>query len=101
MRLLVFIIAATSAFAQLTPEQKLIDFQNLAAVSDKNYGPYEWKRDTQGFDLLNLTPWLTRVRATKNDLEFYDLMAEDAASLNDAHSNYSTPSNYSVRLGFR
>ena len=100
MRVFLFCIAATSVFAQLSSDQKSIDFQNLAAVYDKNYAPYEWKRDTQGFDLLDLTKWLNRAQATKNDLEFYDLMSEYVASLNDAHSVYVVPSSYSVRLGF-
>ena len=100
MRFFLFIFAVSSAFAQLTPDQKLIDFQNLAAVYAKNYAPYEWKRDTQGFDLLDLSKWMPRVRATKTDLEFYDLMSEYVASLNDAHSVYVIPSSYVARLGF-
>ncbi len=60
-------------FAQMTVDQKVADFQQLAAVYAKNYGPYEWKISSQGFDLLNLKPWLDRVRQSsrllKNSLQ--------------------------------
>jgi hypothetical protein len=45
---------APSCFAQLTQEQKLTDFKALAGLYDKNYGPYEWKKEVFGFDLLQL-----------------------------------------------
>src|SRR5437660_710090 len=93
------ILAGTSA-AQLTLEQKRNDFEHLASVYAKQYGPYEWKRDVFGFDLLNIAPWMTRVSATKDDLEFYDLMSEYVAQLNDAHDTYVLPSTFVARLNF-
>jgi hypothetical protein len=45
-------------FAQLTQEQKLSDFVGLAALYDKNYGPYNWKREV--FD----SPCLRSTRPT-------------------------------------
>jgi hypothetical protein len=60
----------------LTIDQKTADFQSFAALYAKRYGPYEWKRDAIGFDLLNLGPWLAKVQATKNDLDFYEVMQE-------------------------
>lgn len=86
--------------AQLTTDQKLADFQYLAGLYAKRYGPYEWKRDVLNFDLLNLSPWLPRVTASKTDLEFYDLMSEYVAGLNDAHSVYILPSTYFSSLNF-
>jgi hypothetical protein len=96
---LLFILAA-SVFAQLTPDQREADFRFLAAIYAKNYGPYEWKRDTQNFDLLNAEPFLTRARTAKNDLDFYEVMVEYVASLNDAHDSYTLPSNFVARLNF-
>lgn len=93
------LLAATAA-AQLSVEQKVADFEHLAALYAKQYGPYEWKRDFQRFDLLDVGPWLTKVRATRNDLEFFDVMSEYVASLNDAHDVYTTPSSYTARLNF-
>ena len=98
--LIAAIACAASCLAQLTQEQKLADFNDLAATFDKNYGPYEWKRDAIGFDLLRIGPWLDRVKATRTDLEFYEVMSKYVASLNDAHDTYSLPSSFSARLGF-
>jgi C-terminal processing protease CtpA/Prc len=100
MRLVVLVLVATNAFSQLTEDQKISDFQNVVAIYNKNYGPYEWKRDALGFDLLNTAPWLDRVRATKNDLDFYEVMVSYVASLNDAHDFYGVPSNFAARLNF-
>jgi hypothetical protein len=93
-------LLASSAFSQLTTEQKISDFMNVAALYDKNYGPYEWKRDAMGFDLLNVAPWIEKVRATKDDLDFYEVMVSYVASLNDAHDFYGLPSNFVARLNF-
>lgn len=92
--------SASILTAQLTTEQKLADFNHLAALYAKQYGPYEWKRDHISFDLLNLSPWIGKVAATKTDLEFYDVMSEYVSNLNDAHSSYSLPSNFIARLHF-
>jgi hypothetical protein len=85
-------------FGQLTTEQKVADFQELVALYDKNYGPYEWKRDTIGFDLLDIGPWVDRVRGTTNDLDFYEVMIDYVAHLNDAHDTFTIPSNFSASL---
>jgi hypothetical protein len=39
-----FLSFAPSCFAQLTREQKLTDFKALVALYDKNYGPFDWKK---------------------------------------------------------
>src|ERR1700730_19458205 len=85
-------------FGQLTPDQKISDFNDLVALFDKNYGPYEWKRDTQNFDLLNTKPWLDRIRATQNDLDYYEVLVDYVAHLNDAHDNYNLPSTFVASL---
>jgi hypothetical protein len=88
------------AAAQMTREQKLADFQQLAAVYAKNYAPYEWKRDALGFDLFQIGPWLERAARSKDDLEFYDVCIEYVASLNDAHDIFVLPSGFYASLGF-
>jgi hypothetical protein len=65
----------------------------------KNYAPYEWKRDVIGFDLYRLTPWLQRIQHS-DDLDFQEALIEYVASLNDAHSFISFPSNFTASLGF-
>ena len=98
--LIVSLLFAAPAFAQLTASQRIADFQNLVALYDKNYAAYEWKRTLYGFDLLDIGKWLDRVRAVKDDLEFYDLQVEYVASLNDTHDSFSIPSDFLASLGF-
>ncbi len=88
------------SFAGLTSEQKIADMTQLAGIFNKNYAPYEWKRDALGFDLMNLQPWLDRAVKTKTDLDFLELLIEYVASLNDAHDAISFPSDFYASLGF-
>jgi len=98
-RLTALALAASAAFAQLTVDEKVSDFLNVAGIYDKNYGPYDWKLEL-GIDLLNVAPWLDKVRATRNDLDFYEVMVSYIANLNDAHDVYRVPSNFVARLNF-
>lgn len=86
--------------AQLTTAQKVFDFQSLAALLAKRYAPYEWKRDVIGFDPMNTTPWLDRVTATRNDLDFYQILVEYVANLKDTHTTYNLPASFVATLGF-
>jgi hypothetical protein len=99
-RLLLLILSASLSYAQLTMDQKVSDFQALAGLYAKRYGPYEWKRDTLSFDLFNITPWLAQVQATRNDLDFYEVMSLYVSSLNDAHDVYQLPSTFQASLNF-
>src|SRR5258708_5341806 len=57
--LLTLLLAAQAAgLAQLTLEQKLTDFRQLAGLFNKRYAPYEWKKQNYQFDLLDSKPWL-------------------------------------------
>src|SRR6516164_8898182 len=75
--------------AQMSIDQKLSDFNQLVALYDKNYAPYEWKKTAFGYDLLNTGPWMTRIKASKDDLDFYQICFEYVTSLNDAHDVFS------------
>lgn len=86
------------ATAQLTPEQKVIDFQTIASVYAKQYAPYEWKRDNFGFDLFNLRPWMDKARQSKNDLEYLEVVSEYIGSLRDVHSYYVANSDFFADL---
>jgi hypothetical protein len=98
--LIVALSLAAAAFPQMTPEQRLFDFQTLANIFAKNYAPYEWKRDTFGVDLYNTRPWADRIRRAQSDLEAIEIMSEYVASLRDAHSQFEFDSIYTARLGF-
>ena len=91
---------ASLLHGQLTTEQKLLDFHYMSSGYAKQYAPYEWKRDTIQFDLLDTAAWRTKVAATKTDLEFYDVMSEWVSRLNDAHDQYFLPSTFVARLNF-
>ncbi len=99
-RVVLPLLFVNALLGQLTTEQKTSDFMNVVGVYNKNYGPYEWKRDALGFDLLEIGPWLDKIAATKNDLDFYEVMVSYVASLNDAHDVYTLPSSFTARLNF-
>jgi hypothetical protein len=88
------------ASAQMTVDQKVSDFTQLAATYAKNYAPYEWKVLTQNFDLYKVKKWIDRVKASKDDLEFMDICVEYVASLNDAHDSVQFQSDFTADLGF-
>ena len=75
-RLLILAIVlscASSCYAQLTHDQKVSDFSAIAGLYDKNYGPYNWKIEAFGYDMLRLQPWLAQINASTDDLSFYDI----------------------------
>lgn len=92
------VLLTAPAAAQLTVQQKLADFQSLVSLYAKQYAPYEWKRDTQGFDLYNVAPWVERIRRSTDDLEYLQILSEYVAGLNDIHASYSTRSNFTADL---
>ena len=63
----------------MSRDQRQADLEALASMYAKNYGPYEWKRDALGFDLMRLTPWLQRVQHS-DDLDFQEALIECVAS---------------------
>jgi Peptidase family S41/PDZ domain len=95
--LLVLSVATASAQDALTRDQRISDLTQLASQYAKNYGPYEWKRDVQGFDLMRLTPWLHRIQHS-DDLDFQEALIEYVASLNDAHDIIAFPTTFSASL---
>jgi len=98
MILALLVVLAASSFAQLTSDQKTTDFLALTASYNRNYGPYQWKIQAFGYDMLKLQPWLAQVNAAHTDLEFYDVCVRYVASLNDYHANFLLPVDYVVWL---
>ncbi len=96
---LLFCLAA-AAPAQLTTDQRIADFRNLADLYANRYAMHQWKREALQVDALNVEPWLERVRTVKDDLGFYEVCVDYVASLYDAHDNYYVPSTFEARLGF-
>jgi Peptidase family S41/PDZ domain len=95
---LLVLCVAPGCFAQLTHEQKISDFKALVGLYNKNYGPYEWKKDVFNFDLLQIQPWLDQVANSTSDLAFYDICVRYVASLHDSHDEFVLPSEYEAFL---
>ena len=91
---------APAALADLTVDQKVADFMQLAALYAKNYGPYELKRDVYGFDLFNVQPWVDQVKASKTDVDFYDICVKYVAALQDSHDEFTIRSTFDAWLHF-
>ena len=88
---LLSIFFAAPAVAQLSVEQRAFDFQALASLYAKRYAPLSWKRQVFNIDITNIAPWLTRVRAAKDDIEFLELCKEYVSSFDDLHTSFSGP----------
>ncbi len=103
IRILTVLVALGSgaAQAQLSREQKLHDFQNLAAVYAKRYAPYEWKKQLFNYDLFDLAGWLQRVEGSRDDLEFFEICSEYVARLDDIHVTFRNPSTFTADSGVR
>jgi hypothetical protein len=95
-----FLCLAPLGIAQLTPDQKVSDFMQLAGLYAKNYGPYEEKRDVFHFDLYKIQPWLTEVQQSQTDIDFYDICVRYVASLQDSHDEFTIQSDYDAWLHF-
>lgn len=84
----------------MSTDQRVADFQEIAAVVSKHYAFVEWKREGLRFDALDLKPWLERVRKAKDDLEFWEICSSYIAAFQDTHSAFILPSDYFATLGF-
>jgi len=93
-------LAGLAAQAQLTRDQKLTDFNSLAGIFAKRYAPYEWKQQVFGVDALHLQPFLSRVAASRDDLEFYDICYDYISQFRDAHVQLTLASDFQASLGF-
>ncbi len=99
MRIAILLTLSATLFAQMTPEQREHDFRTLAALYAKRYGPANWKIQALGVNVFDLASWLPRVRAAKDDLEYYEIASQYVTRLQDGHAFFSTPSNFVAELG--
>jgi hypothetical protein len=98
--LFVFCLVAPVVYAQLTPDQKVADFQQIAALFTKRYAFLEWKKQALSFDGLELRPWMERIRNSKDDLEYLEIAAEYLASFSDGHTGLILPTDFLAELPF-
>jgi hypothetical protein len=92
-------ITAVPLCAQMTPEQRLLDFQVLASLYAKRYAPANWKIQALRVNIFEIRPWMDRVRAAKTDIEYYETAAKFVATFRDGHTGYSAPSRFLADLG--
>lgn len=98
--LMLLVCGAALCSAQMTAEQKLAEFDQLAGLFAKSYGPHEWKKQAFGIDLYDTAEWRSRIQASRTDPEYLDVMTQWVAQLNDAHDSYSNSSNFVAQLHF-
>jgi len=98
-RLLLILLSAALLPGQLTLDQKVHDFQNLASLYMKHYAPLEWKKQLLGVDARQITPWLARIQRSLDDLDFLEICAEYVASLNDVHAVFLNGSSFMADSG--
>ena len=79
-------------------DQKVSDFNQLAALYAKRYAPYELRRDVFGFDLYNVKPWLDQVAKSTDDIAFYDICVKYVAALQDSHDEFTIPATFEAWL---
>ena len=90
---------APAALGQMSSGQRVVDFQQLAALFSKRYAFVEWKATTIPYDGLNLAPWLDRVKSAKDDLEYFEICSEYVAGYQDGHTVFQVPSDFQADLG--
>jgi len=96
---LVLLTVAAPLAAQMTPEQRLFDFQAVSTLYAKRYAPANWKQQSIGVNIFEVKPWADRVRAAKSDIEYFEIMSKFVATFRDGHTGYSTPSRFLADLG--
>src|SRR5262245_39184017 len=97
---LVCLFASPACYAQMTIDQKMVDFQQLAALFSKHYAFLEWKQKAVAFDGMKLAPWVERIRNSKDGLEFFEICTEYVAAYQDGHTGFDLPSTFYAKLGF-
>lgn len=98
---LLFLGATQNGVAGLSSEQRLADFNQLVNLVKRNYGPLRWKQTTINLDLAREEQeFRAKVANARTDGEFYRVLAQFLARLQDAHVSSMVPSNYKATLGF-
>lgn len=92
------LLCSLPAAAELTADQKVADFLQLAGVFSKRYAFLEWKKAALNYDGLDISSWLEKVRTSKDDLAFFNLCAQYVAGFQDSHIAFVTESTFTATL---
>jgi len=96
------LVAASSAHADLTRDQRISDARTMISLFEHRYAPVLWKAEYMGIDLDEITAKLMgeAYRKDATDEDFYAAMARVSGSVKDTHNWLIIPSTYSAYLGF-
>ncbi len=94
------LVSAAALYGQLTPQQRLDDFRSIVGIYNKQYAPYGFKLGLFGYDMLDVGSWTQRIETSRTDLEYYAILREYLASLQDGHAGYNIPSTFVASLPF-
>ncbi len=98
----ILLAGAVSSHAQLTTQQKLADFQTMADQYVKRYVALQWKQMLYGVDAFNVQPFVGRIAATTNDLDFYEVCIDYVSQFHDnGHVFFEVPSDFAADSGLR
>src|SRR5438128_252797 len=92
------LISAPFSHAQMSSDQKSVDFQQLAALFAKRYSFVEWKKLAVNYDILDISNWVERARNSKDDLEYMEVCSEYIANLQDGHTGFHVQSTFFAGL---
>lgn len=95
------LVLAPAFAADLAPEQRLADFDQLTGLLRSTYAMIEYKKTAIGVDFEQVAKrYRERVAAVASDNDFYELLSAFIGEFKDAHLNHMRPSAMSARLGF-
>lgn len=99
--LLALLAVSVPAFAQLTTDQRLADFNYLQAIYQRQYASRAWKIQALGYDPVDGSKYIPLIRAAKDDLAFYEICMQYVAAFQDGHLTFTMPSEFYADLGIR
>lgn len=88
--------------ADMTPDQRAADFEQLTNLMRTSYSMIEYKKTAIGVDFEAVVKaYRAKIGQLGSDNDFYELLSAFIAEFKDAHLNHVRPSSMSARLGFQ
>lgn len=105
MKIIAFLLAFALSFqvlaAQLTVEEKTLDFEQLIGRLKSNYGPLLYKKEKLGIDIdLLQAQYLRKIQESKTNADFYYLISQFIAEFKDSHTAAVLPTDKKAALPF-
>ncbi|MFW6311838.1 MAG: hypothetical protein ACOC1K_06345 [Nanoarchaeota archaeon] len=93
--LLLAIYSNSNNYEQLTQEEKIEEFNYLYNKLKNNYPYFGVLRRVHNYDwLLYKDVFETKIKETKNDVEYYKTLSQIVSKINNNHTNVISPSFY-------